>query len=243
MQEGPEFYDDSGKVDAYRARRYRAESPNESLEKPIFLEMLGDVAGKRVLDLGSGDGQFGLELLRAGCANYVGIEASLPMVRAAQEALQGRVAEVVHSVIEDWTYPAATFDLVTSRLALHYVADLEDVFKSVHTTLAPGGHFVFSVVHPVITSSDRSRKGGGRRQDWIVDDYFVTGPRQVYFMGEHVVQYHRTIEDIYSALQAAGFVVEQLRESRPRAEQFAETALYERRRRIPLFLFLSASRQ
>ena len=52
-------------------------------------------------------------------------------------------------------------------------------------------------------------------------------------------KYHRTVEDYFRALQEAGFVVEQLRESRPQREQFADEQTYERRRRIPLFLFLA----
>jgi hypothetical protein len=57
-----------------------------------------------------------------------------------------------------------------------------------------------------------------------------------------VRKYHRTVEDYFRALQEAGFVVEQLRESRPQREQFAEEQTYERRRRIPLFLFLAGRR-
>jgi hypothetical protein len=54
-----------------------------------------------------------------------------------------------------------------------------------------------------------------------------------------VSKYHRTVEDYFRALQAAGFVVEQLRESRPQRERFADAQVYERRLRIPLFLFLA----
>jgi hypothetical protein len=57
-------------------------------------------------------------------------------------------------------------------------------------------------------------------------------------MGGTVRIYHRTVEDYFRLLQDAGFAVEQLRESRPRREQFADVQTYERRLRIPLFLFL-----
>ncbi len=72
-----------------------------------------------------------------------------------------------------------------------------------------------------------------------MDDYFVQGPRSVYFMGDQVEQKHRTVEDYFGMLQRAGFVVEQLRESCPSPEEFADAALYARRQRIPLFLFLA----
>ena len=61
-------------------------------------------------------------------------------------------------------------------------------------------------------------------------------------MGGTVRIYHRTVEDYFRALQDAGFVVEQLRESRPQREQFADQQIYERRMRIPLFLFLAGRR-
>jgi SAM-dependent methyltransferase len=243
MEEGSKFFDDERKFKSYQSKRHRAESPNESIEKPIFLEMLGDVKGKQILDLGCGDGTFGLELLRAGCQSYLGVEASLQIVQAAQKAFQQSIGQVVHAKIEDWIYPVNHFNLVISRLALHYVATLDDTFNKVNSALKSGGRFVFSIVHPVITSCDRSRKGGGARQDWIVDDYFATGSRQVYFMGEYVEQYHRTIEDIYKALRDADFFIEQLRESRPKLEHFTDITLYERRMRIPLFLLFSGRKK
>lgn len=88
----------------------------------------------------------------------------------------------------------------------------------------------------VITSCNKSRADGGQRQDWIVDDYFIPGPRSVYLFRQHITQYHRTIEDLFTALQQAGFTVEALRESRPQRAHFADETLYERRNRIPLFL-------
>jgi uracil phosphoribosyltransferase len=42
------------------------------------------------------------------------------------------------------------------------------------------------------------------------------------------------------ALQDAGFVVEELRESRPQARHFHDPVFFERRLRYPLFLFLAA---
>jgi hypothetical protein len=73
----------------------------------------------------------------------------------------------------------------------------------------------------------------------VVDDYFTTGARETSWMGGNVYIYHRTVEDYFRALQDAGFVVEQLRESRPQRELFADEQTYARRMRIPLFLFLA----
>jgi len=239
MSKGAEVFNDEKLLSSYQSFRHRASSPNESLEKPIILELLGDVSGKQILDLGCGDALFGRELLLAGAQSYLGVEVSRQMVQLAQKNLQDVAGEVVHQSMEDWNYPAASFDLVISRLALHYVADLEEQFGQVNRTLKENGRFIFSIVHPVITSSDKSREGGGMRQDWIVDDYFSPGPRKVYLGGVFVEQVHHTIEEIFTALRRAGFHIEHLRESCPQRANFTDEQLYERRKRIPLFLFLA----
>ncbi|MEZ4676528.1 MAG: methyltransferase domain-containing protein [Caldilineaceae bacterium] len=239
---GATYFEDDRRFAEYAAHRHRADSPNETLERPIFVEMVGNVAGLDILDLGCGDGLYGLDMLAVGCNSYTGLESAQSMVDVASQNFQDRPAEIIGSKIEDWPFPSERFDLVVSRLALHYIADLAATFDNVYRTLKPGGRFVFSVVHPVITSSDKSRGGGGKRLDWIVDDYFVPGPRSVYFMGDQVEQIHRTIEDFFGTLQQAGFVVQQLRESCPRPEEFADEALYARRQRIPLFLFLAGKK-
>jgi SAM-dependent methyltransferase len=161
------------------------------------------------------------------------------MISAAQHNLAGTGGEVVHSALEDWEFPSQAFDLVVSRLALHYLADLDTLCVNVHDSLVPGGRFICSVEHPVITSCNRGWPEGTLRQDWVVDDYFDTGLRVTSWMGGVVRKYHRTVEDYFATFQRAGFTVEQLRESRPQPEHFADLATYERRKRIPLFLFLA----
>src|SRR5262249_40386107 len=136
--------------------------------------------------------------------------------------------------------PPDTFDGVVSRLVLHYIADVDHLFRHVFQTLRAGGVFIFSVEHPVITSCDRAWQTGGVRQEWIVDHYFDTGQRVTSWLGASVVKYHRTVEAYFLGLQTAGFVVEHLRESRPERRWFAHEETYQRRTRIPLFLFLAA---
>jgi SAM-dependent methyltransferase len=235
---GPAFYDDLEAFAAYWASRERPDNPNNALEQPILRELAGDLHDRRILDLGCGAAMFGRHAFDQGCRSYVGVEASRNMVAAARETLAGTSGRIEHAAMETRSYREAAFDLVVSSLALHYVADLETVFAGVHRALVDGGRFVFSVEHPVITSCARGWDGGPR-QDWIVDDYFDVGPRQTSWLGGEVIRQHRTIEDYVSALQAAGFILDRLRESRPQRERFADEAEYERRKRIPLFLFLA----
>ena len=239
---GPEFYDDEEVFATYASRRARRDGPNEILEKPIFDELMGDLTGLRILDLGCGNAAFGLEALQRGCQSYLGIDGSHKMLEAAKEKLAGTSGNVVRATIETWDYPSQQFDLVTSRLAFHYVKDIEPVFARIYQSLVDRGRLIFSIEHPVITSCDRAWQATEVRQDWIVDDYFETGARVTQWMGGEVIKYHRTIEDYFAALRVTGFIVDALRESRPRRALFRDPATYERRKRIPLMLFFSAVR-
>jgi SAM-dependent methyltransferase len=237
---GSSFYDDEAVFATYMRHRHRLDTPNETLEKPIILELVNPIAGKRILDLGCGDATVGKEFLYQGATSYTGVEGSHKMVEAAIQSLTGTSGKVIRQTIEDWIYPPTAFDLVLARLALHYVADLSLVFANVFQTLVAGGQFVFSVEHPVITSCNRGWIDGTLRQDWVVDDYFSTGLRVVNWLGGTVQKYHRTIEDYFCLLQTTGFQIEELREAQPKRDYFYDTQTYERRKRVPLFLILSA---
>lgn len=240
--DGPAFYDDDAIFQTYMARRRRADNPNDTLERPVILELAGDLTRRRILDLGCGDAAFGREALAQGCQSYLGLEGSRNMVEIAQQNLAGTTGCVVHATLETWDYPGEAFDLVLSRLVLHYIEDLEAVFRKVYRTLAAGGRLVFSVEHPLITSCDRGWQGQGPRQDWIVDDYFNTGRRVTAWLGGQVVKYHRTVENYFTGLQQAGLIIESVREAEPQREWFHDDETYQRRQRIPLFLIMAGKK-
>jgi SAM-dependent methyltransferase len=235
---GPVFYDDDSMFTTYWEHRERPDNPNDTLEQPILRELVGELRDLRILDLGCGAATFGRYAFEQGCQAYVGVEASANMVAAARKTLAGTAGRVEQAAMETWPYPVTAFDLVVSSLALQYVAEVEAVFAGVYRALVEGGRFVFSVEHPIITSCDRGWQTP-QRQDWIVDDYFVVGPRETSWLGGRVIRQHRPLEDYVGALQEAGFALDRLRESRPQRERFTDQAEYERRRRIPLFLFLA----
>ncbi len=239
-RKGHEFFDDEEVLATYTSRRALPTSPNETIEYPIFRELIGEVRDLDVLDLGCGEAEFGQELLGRGIRSYVGLEASEKMASLAEERLKGLNAGVVRSTIEAYDFAPTSFGLIISQLVLHYIQDLLTTFEHIYRTLEPGGRFIFSVEHPVITSCSQSLRISERRTAWLVDDYFKTGERSHPWMGKEVIKYHRTVEDYFSTLQEAGFIVETLRESCPRREHSVDAEEYERRLRIPLFIFFAA---
>jgi len=237
--DGASFYDDNDVFNTYMRSRQRAETPNDTIEKPIMMELMGVIEGKRILDLGCGDAAFGREALANDCESYVGVEGSQNMVTVAQQTLAGTKGEVVLNTLENWDYPTAAFDLVISRLVLHYIENIEALFANIHRALMNEGQFIFSAEHPVITSSDKGWQAGTQRQDWVVDNYFDTGERITAWMGGTVRKYHRTVEGYFKSAQQAGFIIDHLREGHPQREHFLTDETYQRRKRIPLFLIMS----
>jgi hypothetical protein len=63
---GPAFYDDAQNFATYTAHRHQPDNPPNTLEKPVFLELVGAVSGRRILDLGCGAAHFGHEALEQG---------------------------------------------------------------------------------------------------------------------------------------------------------------------------------
>jgi trans-aconitate methyltransferase len=240
---GASAYEEEDFFKNYMNRRRRPESPNNSIEKPILLKLMGNVEGKKILDLGCGDAEIGVELLREGAGAYIGLEGSENMIHFAEENLKGTAGQILHSSMEEWQPQAEENNLVLSRFALHYLEDLGSVFTKVHDSLMPSGRFVFSVQHPVLTSSSKSAEGSGRRTDWVVDDYFNQGERSEPWIGKQVIKYHRTVEEYFTLLLEAGFIIEDLREGTPKAENFSTREEYERRMRIPLVLMFACRKQ
>lgn len=239
-KKGPEFYDDDQVFSVYREHRTRSEVPNDSMEQPALWDLIGNVRGLSVLDLGCGDARVAKIFEEKGASRYVGIEGSQRMAEAARANLTPGFSEVRQLWLEDFVPEKGAYDLVVSSLALHYLEDLGSMLSKACESLRAGGRMVFSVEHPVITSCNRSLANTTIRESWIIDDYFTRGPREVKWLGNSVVKVHRTVEDYLQLLREAGFAFEQLSEAEPRRELFSDAGHFARRSRIPLFLVVAA---
>jgi SAM-dependent methyltransferase len=239
MTQESEFYDDPDVRTNYFLHRKRPDNPNDVLERPLFLELAGDLTNLDIIDLGCGDAAFGKEALLKGARSYEGIEVSQAMVDIARQMLFNTSGIVRHESIETWQAKSEKVDLVSSRLALHYLENLKPVLQEIYQALRPSGRAIVSVEHPVITSSFVSL-AAGCRTTWLVDNYFKSGARVHMWLGKEVTKYHRTLEDYFNLFTNVGFEISCIREAHPQKVNFLSEKEYERRLRIPLFLFIAA---
>ncbi|MFL5911871.1 MAG: class I SAM-dependent methyltransferase [Gaiellaceae bacterium] len=174
------------------------------------LRLLGSVAGKRVLDLGSGSGQAAVVFARQG-AHVIGLDPSPELLHAARRySAQAQVKVELHQGdLADLAFMRAdSVDLVFSAWAIGRAPDLNRVFRQVHRVLKQGAPFVFSIPHPAYD---------------IIDDEHPEQPlliRRSYFdrspiddsgetpFGEH----HHTVSDVFMGLTRNNFRVDVLLE-------------------------------
>ncbi|HUU56047.1 MAG TPA: class I SAM-dependent methyltransferase [bacterium] len=91
------------------------------LEDELLREAVGDVRGRRVLDVGCGTGLH-LRLFAEGGAAGVGLEPSGEMLQRARERLAGG-AYLVRGRAEALPFRNGAFDVVTMITSLEFVAD------------------------------------------------------------------------------------------------------------------------
>lgn len=98
--------------------------------------------GGTLLDCACGTGRWAIpELVRAKVATYVGVDASLPMLRlaAADVAATGVTALLVHASAEKLPLADGQVAAAVSSLGLQYVADHGGALAELRRVLAPGG--------------------------------------------------------------------------------------------------------
>lgn len=102
MPRDQEFYDHPDVRSNYLAHRAQPDNPNDTLERPLFLELAGNLSNLDIIDLGCGNAAFGQEALLQGARSYTGIEVSQAMVNIARQTLANTSGKVYHESIETW---------------------------------------------------------------------------------------------------------------------------------------------
>lgn len=113
------------------------------------LNMLGDVAGKDVLELGCGAAEWSRALARRG-ARVTGLDSSQQRLAHARQAVEdeGLPVTLIHASAESIPLPDASFDLVVADWGAPSFADPHLFVPEVARVLRFGGVFTFSGATP-----------------------------------------------------------------------------------------------
>jgi SAM-dependent methyltransferase len=174
--------------------------------------LLGDVAGRDVLEIGCGAAQGARWLVAAG-ARVTAFDVSGAQLRESRrlDAATGvRVDRLVQADAQRLPFRDASFDVVMSAFGgIPFVADSAGTMREVCRVLRPGGRFVFSVTHPVRWVFPDDPGPGGLT---VQQSYFDRTPYvEVDETGRAAyVEHHRTAGDRVRELVGAGLVLDDL---------------------------------
>ena len=249
---------DANAPDWVRAVRAGYDIHREYVNNPVFFEMLGDIRGLRVLDLGCGEGH-NTRLFADRGAKVVGIDISEAMIAAAreEEAREARgIAYHLGSGSDLSRFADGSFDAVLGTMALMDLPDYAGCIREVARVLKAGGLFQFSITHPC--SQTRLWRwvtdDQGRRLGVVVGNYFSLKPStpdedvgEWFFGGVppevkatarpfRIPYFFRTLSEYFNTLVAAGFIVERLEEPYATDEGLARHPALDDTRSVPYFL-------
>jgi SAM-dependent methyltransferase len=179
---------------------------NAHYDRPVCLRLLGDVSGRRVLDVACGPGLYAEQLVARG-ARVVGLDHSRRMVDLCRQRVPAGEFHL-HDLADplDWL-PDGSVDLVLFALALEYVDDRISALRELRRVLRPDGALVLSRMHP---TGDWLRHGGSYFHTRVIEETWSRGWRVRYWLAP--------LEQTCEELHEAGFLIERLLEPRPAPE-------------------------
>jgi len=145
------------------------DSFSDNIERPAIENLLGPVEGARALDLGCGSGTYSVWLSARG-ANLTGLDLSVTMLSlAARRAIEqgARLDLCLADRNEPLPFADASFELVFTATALHYVRDLGALMREAARVMKPGARLVASVLHPMSTARfPEAGQGAAAETSW-----------------------------------------------------------------------------
>jgi ubiquinone/menaquinone biosynthesis C-methylase UbiE len=202
----------------YEARKYKSGVSyfyNELLEFPTTFKLLGNIKGKRILDLGCGPGIHAKKLFDMG-AKIKGIDISKELIELARK--EAPEIEFKLGDAEKLPYKNSEFDIVVSSLVLCHLKNWGKVLREVKRVLKRNGIFIFSGYNPVTEKFVKIKWFFRKFRELI--GYFEEGEKRGIWtkdksISSEIMHYHKTYGTIIRLLVANGFEILDYEDCKP----------------------------
>jgi SAM-dependent methyltransferase len=118
------------------------------VDTPCFLSLLVEIKGKKVLDIGCGNGDFCKKLIDNNAVEVVGLDGSINMINAARKNCPQAKYIICDLMSEELPFKENYFDIVTAKMMLMNLSSLINLAKKIKRVLKNEGLFAIDVVHP-----------------------------------------------------------------------------------------------
>lgn len=132
----------------------------DSFEKDKLLPLLGDLKGKKVLDVGAGTGRVSLRLARRG-ADVTALDVSETMLEEIKKKIKRNSTEIkiVIGDCESMPFEDESFDVVVSAFHIVHLKDLKRFFDEVYRVLKSGGKFLVTNINQKRPPEIKTKEG------------------------------------------------------------------------------------
>jgi len=247
MKKPQNIYDDEKFYNEYREMREKGLNANELIEIPIIKDMLPNLKGKKILDLGCGNGGMSKYFIEQGASSVLAIDLSENMINEAKEKNSDPKITYLVLGMEKISKIDTKFDLVFSSLAFHYIEDFNKLLKDIHNLLNDDGILLYSQEHPIATSCKYHKEMKSsifidEKRYYLVSDYNSNGERKLFWNVDGVIKYHRNHSTIINTLIKNKFTLIEERESIASKEAIELNNKYVNQIDRPYFLFVKAKK-
>jgi len=221
-----------------RSEEHR-DNAREGLLDDWMLEIIGEVSGLDVIDLGCGEGRFSRMLADRG-AHTLGIDLQPVFVAYAERRKSDRERYELGDIQHLDGVSSNRFDIAVSYITLVDVPDQRAAIGEAFRVLRPRGRFVVCTLSPMasawLTHGPWHVDERGANLHFVLDDYTNEGPRRIVWRSGHeITNFHRMLSTTVNHFLDAGFVLRRLHEPVPDEEQLARFPENKDMRRVPVF--------
>jgi len=164
-------------------------NPLLSLEERFLEELVSDIQGRTVLDVGCGTGRWLARLTDKGAQRLIGVDPSPEMLSRASVKL-AQQAELLPGSAESIPVAAGSVDVVLTSFVLSYISDLQAFMRELCRAVRPNARIFVSDMHPHTMLSCGWKRG------------FCTGKQSV-----HLSANSYSLKTVVATFEAAGFAI------------------------------------